>query len=385
MNRRLVIAVTCVPMPPFFLALPLRQMWLPLIGPVPVNSQILAINHFPSKGTEKVAIQRPLASSFSVILDILPMALAWPDREARRWHECRSLLRLMSGWTLRVEFALQTLIGVGARVPFWDGPLPALWRIEKVNGFNFMKLNHGLLALVLAMLAMPAVAAEAEWLTDVHAALEKAGLEHKVVLLDFTGSDWCPWCIKLKNEVFNTPEFAAFAKENLVLVEVDFPRAKALSAAQQEANNALARHYNIRGYPTVVLINTLSQQVGQAGYMPGGPKNFIAALEKIPGIHHVDAAVAAADSRPEPHKPAPDYRPIPPTAPNVYGELALKGISIAPNNRLAMINNVTLAAGESAQVKVKDGHVEVLCKEIRNDSALVIVNGTKVELKLGKN
>src|SRR5579872_7077343 len=70
MKRRLVIAVTCVPMPPFFLALPLRQMWLPLMGPVPVNSQILAIKSlFLLKGMEKVTNQIPVASSFSVQIE----------------------------------------------------------------------------------------------------------------------------------------------------------------------------------------------------------------------------------------------------------------------------------------------------------------------------
>src|SRR5690242_722587 len=99
-----------------------------------------------------------------------------------------------------------------------------------------MNLKRLLAAAVLFVAAMPALAAETEWLTDVPAAIARAKSEHKVVLLDFTGSDWCPWCIKLKGEVFETPEFAAFAKENLVLVEVDFPHSKPQSAEQKQAN-----------------------------------------------------------------------------------------------------------------------------------------------------
>ena len=67
---------------------------------------------------------------------------------------------------------------------------------------------------------------ELQWLTDTKTALEKARQENKAVLLDFTGSDWCGWCMKLKSEVFDQPEFAQFAQANLVLVEVDFPKRK---------------------------------------------------------------------------------------------------------------------------------------------------------------
>jgi protein disulfide-isomerase len=75
-----------------------------------------------------------------------------------------------------------------------------------------------------------------EWLTDVQAAREKAKGENKLVLLYFTGSDWCPWCKRLKSETFDKPEFSDFARANLVLVEADFPRYKAMAQLQQMAN-----------------------------------------------------------------------------------------------------------------------------------------------------
>jgi protein disulfide-isomerase len=223
--------------------------------------------------------------------------------------------------------------------------------------------------------------AEAEWLTDVHAALDKSAAEHKFVLLDFTGSDWCGWCKKLKAEVFDQQEFIDFAKQNLVLVEVDFPHHKQLSAEQQEANNALARTYGIRGYPTIIIVDSMSHKVGEAGYMAGGPKNFIAHLEQIPGMKHSD--VATADPAPEkPHSP-PTFVPIAPAKPNYYAELALKGISGSASTRMALINGETFMVGDSAKVRLRDTRVQVVCKEIREDSAVVTVDGKLCELKLG--
>src|SRR6266478_4278624 len=85
--------------------------------------------------------------------------------------------------------------------------------------------------------------AEEQWLTDLPKAQAKAKEEKKLVLMDFTGSDWCGFCIKLNKEVFSKPEFTEYAKKNLVLVEVDFPTKKELSAAQKKANAALKEKY----------------------------------------------------------------------------------------------------------------------------------------------
>ena len=138
----------------------------------------------------------------------------------------------------------------------------------------------GLLA-VLALLGVNAAASE--WLTDLPKAQAKAKEEKRMVLLDFTGSDWCGWCIKLHNEVFSKPEFAEYARKNLVLVEVDFPRKKKLSAEQKKANDALQQKYRIDGFPTIIVLNGEGKKVGKLGYLPGGPKAFIAELEKVKG------------------------------------------------------------------------------------------------------
>src|ERR1700704_6397381 len=119
-------------------------------------------------------------------------------------------------------------------------------------------------------------AGAAEWLTDQPKAQAKAKAEKKMVMLDFTGSDWCGWCIRLHKEVFSKPEFAEYAKKNLVLVEVDFPRKKKQTEEMKKANQTLQEKYGIRGYPTIIVLNSAGAKVGETGYMEGGPKAFIA-------------------------------------------------------------------------------------------------------------
>ncbi|HKS38557.1 MAG TPA: thioredoxin family protein [Verrucomicrobiae bacterium] len=126
-----------------------------------------------------------------------------------------------------------------------------------------------------------AAAAELAWLTDLAKAQQKATAEKKMVMLDFTGSDWCGWCIKLNKEVFSTDEFAKYAKDNLVLVEVDFPQKKEQSAAQKKANQELEKKFKVEGYPTIIVLNAEGKKIGELGYQPGGPGPFIAQLEKL--------------------------------------------------------------------------------------------------------
>ena len=123
--------------------------------------------------------------------------------------------------------------------------------------------------------------AESVWWTDLPRAQAKAIEEKKLILMDFTGSDWCGWCIKLKKEVFSKPEFEAYAKKNLVLMEIDFPHAKTQPDAIKKANKALAQKYAIQGYPTIIVIDGTGKKMGTLGYMPGGPQAFIAELEKL--------------------------------------------------------------------------------------------------------
>jgi protein disulfide-isomerase len=140
------------------------------------------------------------------------------------------------------------------------------------------KLAIGLIA---ACMLLQVRAEDLQWLTDVPKAQAQAKSEKKLVMLDFTGSDWCGWCIKLHNEVFSKPEFSEYAKKNLVLVEVDFPQKKQQSEQLKKANLALQEKYKIEGYPTIVVLDGEGKKVGELGYQPGGPKAFIAELDKL--------------------------------------------------------------------------------------------------------
>jgi protein disulfide-isomerase len=138
-----------------------------------------------------------------------------------------------------------------------------------------------IISLVVACCALLQVrAAELSWSTDVPQAVAKAKAADKLVLLDFTGSDWCGWCIKFKSEALDTKEFQEYAGKNLVLVELDFPRKTEQSADLKAANKTLAEKYNVNGFPTFVVLNKDGKEIGrQVGYQEGGPKAFIAEIE----------------------------------------------------------------------------------------------------------
>lgn len=146
-----------------------------------------------------------------------------------------------------------------------------------VKNFRFVFLTAALCLLSLSFLR-----AEANWSTDFAKAQAQAKAEDKLLLLDFTGSDWCGWCRILRQEVFSQPEFEEYAKKNLVLMTVDFPRAKPLSDEVRKQNQSLAQKFEIRGFPTIVILNGDGKLVGMLGYMPGGPAAFISELKQIP-------------------------------------------------------------------------------------------------------
>jgi thioredoxin-related protein len=120
-----------------------------------------------------------------------------------------------------------------------------------------------------------------EWLTSLPDAKTQAKKNDKLVLLDFTGSDWCPWCKQLDADVFSKPEFERYAAKNLVLVEVDFPNAKPQSKEVKEANAALQSQFKVEGFPTLVVMKPDGTVVWkQVGYLEGGPSAVIAKLNE---------------------------------------------------------------------------------------------------------
>jgi thioredoxin-related protein len=119
----------------------------------------------------------------------------------------------------------------------------------------------------------------AEWTTDLPKALEKAKAEHKLVLMDFTGSDWCPPCKALHKTVLTSKTFEDYADKNLVLVVLDFPNKIEQPEALKEANAALAKEFKIQGYPTVILLDPDRKQLKNiVGYSGEKPDEYIAKL-----------------------------------------------------------------------------------------------------------
>ena len=136
--------------------------------------------------------------------------------------------------------------------------------------------NKLMLAVALAAFTLAAMAsADAKWLTSYDKAVKLSKKSGKPILADFTGSDWCSWCKKLKAEVFDTAGFKKWAEKNVILLELDFPRSKALPAALKAQNQGLAQKYAIRGYPTVLFLKADGSVIGKSGYMPGGPSAWV--------------------------------------------------------------------------------------------------------------
>ena len=139
-----------------------------------------------------------------------------------------------------------------------------------------------LLAAVIGFAIATSAQTKPGWLSDYKKAQQEAKANNKLVLLDFTGSDWCGWCMKLNKEVFSQPQFKDYASKALVLLEVDFPRQKAQSAETRKQNQELAEQFQIEGFPTIVVLDGDGRKVWQyEGLFPGSLGAFIAQLEKL--------------------------------------------------------------------------------------------------------
>lgn len=147
--------------------------------------------------------------------------------------------------------------------------------------------------LVIAFLTLTTMLTQAQegltWHTDLTKATDISIKENKPLFLFFTGSDWCGWCIRLQKEVFKTPEFVKWAKENVVLVELDFPRKNEQTEAVKMQNAQLQQQLQVRGYPTVWFVSATKtadakvnlNALGSSGYVAGGPQVWIDGANQI--------------------------------------------------------------------------------------------------------
>jgi len=140
------------------------------------------------------------------------------------------------------------------------------------------KLSIGLLAICSLLQVW---AEELQWLTDLPKAQTIAKTENKLVFIDFNGSDWCPPCKQLR-AIISSKDFAAYAKTNLVMVDIDFPQRKEQPEGLKKANAALSEKYNIEGFPTTIILNGEGKELKRdVGFGGQSAKELIAELEKL--------------------------------------------------------------------------------------------------------
>jgi len=141
-----------------------------------------------------------------------------------------------------------------------------------------------------------ALAADEAWISDFEAAKKQATDEKKSLILDFTGSDWCGWCIKLDKEVFAHEAFKTGVKDKFVLVSLDYPKEKTKVTEAIAAQNATLKDtYAIRGYPTILLTDEQGKPFAKTGYRPGGPETYVKHLDELLAVRQKrDASFAEA-------------------------------------------------------------------------------------------
>ncbi len=135
-----------------------------------------------------------------------------------------------------------------------------------------------------------AAAQDENWLVDLDEAYKLSKETDKPILANFTGSDWCGWCKRLRAEVFSQPEFKKWAEENVILLELDFPRRKAMPAEQIQQNRGLQQAFRVTGFPTIWLFSMDKKEgdknyaliaYGKTGYLSGGATNFTKQLDRM--------------------------------------------------------------------------------------------------------
>lgn len=141
------------------------------------------------------------------------------------------------------------------------------------------------LALLAVLFSVSQVSAGSEgelnWLTDYNKAKEVAKEKGLPILVDFTGSDWCIWCIRLDENILSKKDFVEYANKNLVLLKVDFPRKTEQSKEVKKANNDLAAKYGVRGFPTVVILDKNGKEVGRTGYQNMTPAEYVKHIKEF--------------------------------------------------------------------------------------------------------
>jgi len=210
------------------------------------------------------------------------------------------------------------------------------------------------LALLVCCAAATASAGEAPWLTSLPQAATQASKENKLLLLDFTGSDWCGWCKKLDADTFSKPEFIDYASKNLVLVQLDFPAHKPQPADLKQANRELKDRYGVQGFPTVIVLKAGGGVLWQqSGYLPGGPAAMIDAVNRCRSAIGLPVPTESTPvAAPAPVKAAPQVavaqpQQLAPPAAKPYLVIKLQGILFSASHPCAVISGKSCSEGDT--------------------------------------
>lgn len=148
-----------------------------------------------------------------------------------------------------------------------------------------MKVNRLMMAGIAALVMMASSAYAVDkadgWIDDFEKAKADAKKREVPILAFFTGSDWCSWCKKLEAEVFSQKEFKEYSKNNFVLLVLDFPSKKKLPEATVQQNKKLQGVYGIKGYPTVLIIDSKGKELARTGYQRGGAEAYVKHLDGL--------------------------------------------------------------------------------------------------------
>ena len=150
------------------------------------------------------------------------------------------------------------------------------------------KLLFPIFAILFSFSSLMAQVEESEWGTNLEEAYEEHKKTGKPIMANFTGSDWCGWCIRLDKAVFSQDEFQSWAEENVVLLELDFPRRTKLPEDLRLQNQNMQQAFGVRGFPTVWVFdinrdekgNYSVDALGKTGYKPSVPE-FTGAVEQM--------------------------------------------------------------------------------------------------------
>jgi thioredoxin-related protein len=166
----------------------------------------------------------------------------------------------------------------------------------RITGIDPVKIEPVLLRL---RDVLPKIDYTGRWIEDFRLAQAIAAQLNRDILMAFTSLDSSEWSQRLDMEIFQQEQFKEYARKNLVLLRIDFPRTTRQTDKLAEQNRLLAEAHGVRGYPTVVFINPRGQKFGEAKYMKGGPQAFIESLDELRKADYERRTILSDQFKPE--------------------------------------------------------------------------------------